>query len=149
MVAVTVLSMAIFGITAPFAIAAASQAEDARRTLANALAQEMMEEILAKSHEAADAAATGPGRRVRAEFESIHEYAVLDEPAGRIEDAFGHVIRDPAATGLSRHTRVHNVSVGGQTSLETSFVRVDVELRYRGKHVLTVTRLVYCDSARE
>ena len=141
MVAVTILSLAIFGITAPFTIAAAGQVEDARRTLANALAQEMMEEILSKSH---DDAAGGTAKRRRAEYDHIRDYAVLDEPAGRIEDLAGGVVDDVAAIGLSRHTRVHDVVVGGQTSPETVFLRVDVEMRYRGQRLLTLSRLVYC-----
>jgi len=150
MVAVTVLSLAIFGITVPFTVGAAGQADDARRTLANALAQEMMEEILAKPHDADDEAplVLVACEKPRAEFTHMEDYAVLDEPAGRIEDMNGRVMRDTAATGLSRHTRVYYVQVGGQT-LETPFLRVNVEMRYQGHTLLSLTRLVYCAPEEE
>ena len=60
LLATAILAMAIFAITMPFSTAAASEQLDGRQTLAVALAQEMMEEILAKPFDDPNGAST-PG----------------------------------------------------------------------------------------
>jgi len=147
LIASAILSMAILGITVPFASGAATEADDARRTLANSLAQELMEEILTKAY---DDTTTPKGlghesaETSRAMYDSVNDYDNWNENAGQIKDLSGQVIDDPAAEALSRQAHVSYVRVGGQAGTDTiCFARVQVEIRYHNKTLQTLTRLVY------
>jgi len=147
LLAAVILAMAITAITMPFTAGAQSQLEDARRTLAVNLAQEMMEEILAKPFaDPQGASAPGPetGELSRALFDNIDDYHGYEEPAGAVADPYGQVINDPEAVWLSRHVTATYVYVSGQdVSAEPTFLRVQVEVRYKAQPVVNLTRLVY------
>ena len=143
-----VLAMAVTAILMPFNAGAQNEASDARRTLAVSLAQEMMEEILAKPFEDPQGHAFSPGpdgdERSRASFDNVDDYHNYNEPAGQIRSFDGAVIDEPAAVNLSRHVTATYVYVNGQdVSADPSFIRVVVEVRHRGVPIVTLTRLVY------
>jgi len=147
LIASAILSMAIIGITVPFASGAATEADDARRTLANSLAQELMEEILTKAYDdttTPKGVGHEPAETSRSMYDSVNDYDNWNEYEGQIKDLSGRVIDDPAAEALSRHAHVSYVRVGGQAGADPiCFARVQVEIRYHNKTLLTLTRLVY------
>jgi len=149
LLAVVILSLAVGAIIMPFTAGARNEQADARRTLAVGLAQEMMEEILAKSFEDdvpqfARNPGPEPGETDRGLFDNIDDYDGYEEQPGDIADITGQVINDPAATELSRHVTATYIYVAGQdTSEPASFIRVVVEIRYRDQLVVQLTRLVY------
>lgn len=147
LLAVTLLAVGVVAITMPFTAGAQNEQDDVRRTLGAALAQEMMEEILAKPFNDPDGpSAPGPetGESSRAAFDNIDDYHSYDEPAGSVTDAYGSALSEKGATGLSRHVSVVYVYVAGQDIGESpTFARITVEVRYQGDELLTVTRLKY------
>ena len=147
LLATAILAMAIFAITMPFSTAAASEQLDGRQTLAVALAQEMMEEILSKPFDDPQGASTpGPetGETTRDKFDNIDDYHGYTETPGNIADANGTVITGAAAAGLSRYVTAQYVYVSGQpTGQPATFIRVVVEIRYNNTPLITLTRLVY------
>jgi len=142
LLAAVVLAMAVAAIIMPFAAGAQATARDARTTLAVNLAQDMMEEILAKEFR-------DPGGGVetgRSDWDNIADYHGYVEPAGAIRSFDGVGIDDPASVGLSRHVTVEPVYVSGQdTSEDPTFLRVIVEMHYHGTSLLRLTRLVYAN----
>ena len=147
LLAAVVLAMTITAVTMPFTAAARNEQDDARRTVAMSLAQELMEEILA--HPFADpqgGGGPGPeaGEAARADFDNIDDYDGYAEPAGSIVSGDGQTVSETGAHGLSRSARVTYVFVTGQAPTgPPNFVRVEVEMRHNGQPLLTVTRLVY------
>lgn len=149
MIASVVLAITIIAVTMPFAAGAQNQQEEAHRTAANFLAQELMEETLSRSFEDGGATNTmGPeaGENSHTEFDSVNDYDGMDEPVGEIVDAAGQVVSDPAAVGLSRHARVRYLTVGHQQGSESKFASIEVEIRYNGQSLLKLTRLFYDSS---
>ncbi len=147
LLAIVVLAMAITAITMPFTVGAQNEQEDARRTLALSLAQEMMEEILAQPFEDPHGSSNpGPeaGESSRALFDNIDDYDGYVETDGNISDIDGEKMDDQTADGMSRHSSAEYVYVSGQdTSDDPTFIRVMVEIQYRGKPMVVLTRLVY------
>lgn len=149
LLAAVVLAFAAVAITVPFASAARNEQIDGRRTLAVSLAQELMEEILSRPFEDDDPsyarnAGPDPGEGTRSLFDNIDDYDGHTEPPGAVADMGGDVVDSWISEGLSRHATVSYVYVSGQEMSEPpSFVRVVVEVRYDGRPVVTLTRLVY------
>jgi MSHA pilin protein MshD len=147
LLAAAILAMAITAITMPFATGAASEQLDGRQTLAVALAQEMIEEILAKPFDDPQGASSpGPegGETSRSRFDNIDDYHLYTETPGHIADGSGTVITGPAANGLSRHVTAEYVYVAGQdTGQPADFIRITVEVRHDNTPLITLTRLAY------
>ena len=147
LLAVTLLAVGVLAITMPFTAGAQNEQDDVRRMLGAALAQEMMEEILAKPFNDPDGpSAAGPetGESSRAAFDNSADSPGYDEPAGSVTNAYGMALSEMAARDLSRHVSVAYVYVAGQDISESStFARITVEVRYQGDELLTVTRLKY------
>ncbi|HDZ22796.1 hypothetical protein LCGC14_0321110 [marine sediment metagenome] len=147
LLAITLLAVGVIAITMPFTAGAQNEQDDVRRMLGAALAQEMMEEILAKPFNDPDgASAPGPetGESSRAAFDNIDDYHGYDESAGSVTNAYGIALSEAAATDLSRHVSVAYIYVAGQDTGESpTFARITVEVRYQGDELLTVTRLKY------
>ena len=149
LLASVVLAMAITAVTMPFTAGARNELENARRTLAVALAQEMMEEILSKpfADDVQDfARSPGPdaGEGSRTFFDNMDDYDGYEELPGSIASHDGQLFTDAAADGLSRHVSAGYVYVSGQdVSDAPSFLRVVVDVRYRGEPVVTLSRLAY------
>jgi len=147
LLAAVVLSMAITGIVMPFTAGAQNEQNDARGTLAVALGQEMMEEILAKPFrdpQGSSGPGPEPGENTRNRFDNIDDYDGYSEFDGELVGFNGTAIDGPAAVGLSRHVTAAYVYVAGQdTSGDATFIRIKVEVKYRNQPVVTLTRLVY------
>ncbi|HUT02046.1 MAG TPA: hypothetical protein VM031_06300 [Phycisphaerae bacterium] len=154
LLAATVLTIAITAVVLPFTAGMRTQVFESRQTLAVSLAEELMEEILAKPFEEPGdgdeepelPAAFGPepGESSRENFSAIDDYHGYTEAAGTITDPAGDVLEAAAAEGLSRHVQVTYVYVTGQTpGDEPTFLRVTVEVRYRSEPMVTLTRLVH------
>ncbi|MHC4562570.1 MAG: type IV pilus modification PilV family protein [Planctomycetota bacterium] len=147
LLAVSVLATAVFAITMPFAAAAQNELEDARRTIAASLANELAEEILSKPfYDPQGQVGLGPdfGETYRSQFDNIDDYDGFIESAGNVSDVFGNVLDDSAAVNLSRHAKVEYVYLSGQDSGESpTFVRITVTVKYVGDTILEVSRLKY------
>jgi len=149
LLASALLAMTIAAITVPFTTAANNAHIDARNALAVSLAEELMEEILAKPF--ADdhpETARNPGpesdETARSLFDNIDDYDGYFEPAGAVVDIEGHAADDPAAGGLSRRVAASYVHVSGQdTSQPPTFIRVVVTVAYDDQPIVTLWRLVY------
>ena len=144
LLAAVVMAMTAGAVIMPYAAGARCTLQNARQTLAVNLAQEMMEEILTlpfRDPEGDEAGETG-----RSTWDDIDDYHGCAEAAGDVRSFDGVVAEDPATVGLSRHVTVESVYVSGQTPEDSpSFLRVAVEVRYKGSPVATVCRLVYAN----
>jgi len=147
LLAAVVLAATIPAIAMPFTAAAQSQQAEGRFTVAVNLAQELMEEILSQPfRDPQGSSAPGPesGETSRELFDNVDDYHGYAEPAGEIVAVNGQVVDCPVAAGLSRHVSADYVHVKDQdTSEPPLFVRVVVEMQYKGQTVVTLTRLVY------
>lgn len=147
MLASVVLAISVFAITLPFTMGVRNEEAQQRQTVAVALAEELMEEILCKPFsDPQTGSRPGPERdeSSRALFDNIDDYDGLDEQADAIANCAGEVMSDPAARGLSRHVTTQYVYVTGQQTDEApTFVRVTMEVRYENTPLVTLTRLVY------
>ncbi len=147
MLASVVLAISVFAITLPFTAGVKNEEAQQRQTVAVALAEELMEEILSKPfRDPQGNSRPGPekGESSRALFDNADDYDRLDEQAGTIADYGGEVISDPAARGLSRRVRTKYVYVSGQqTDKAPTFLRVRVEVRYEKTRLVRLARLMY------
>lgn len=144
LLAATVLAMAVTAIIVPFSAGAKSVQEDARQTLAVGLAQDLMEEILAKPFSDPDGSdADEEGRR---DWDDMADYDALVEADGEIRSFDTQLVTEPVSRGMTRHAWVKSVYVSGQETTEPStFLRVVVEVRYQDLSVIKLTRLVYAN----
>ncbi|RPI64114.1 MAG: hypothetical protein EHM48_01370 [Planctomycetaceae bacterium] len=149
LLAAIILAMAITAITMPFTAGAQSQANDAKRTLAVSLAQDMMEEILSKPFaDPGGVQKSGPetGEITRSLFDNMDDYDGYKEAEKQIVDSDGQLVNDQAAVGLSRSVTATYVYVAGQdTNQPSTFLRVTVEVSYKGTPVVTLSRLVFAN----
>jgi hypothetical protein len=144
MLASSLLAASVLAVTMPFNAGAQNEQADARMSLACALGQEMMEEILA--HEFWDANGVNPGPetgQTRATFDSLDDYHGYAESEGSIQNVRSQVCTEAAAVGLSRSVAATYVYVAGQdTSRPPTCIRLDVSIMHKGQLVLKLSRLV-------
>ena len=144
LLAATVLAMAVSAIIVPFSAGAKSIQEDARQTLAVGLAQDLMEEILAKPF--SDPDGSDADEEGRWHWDDMADYDALVEADGEIRSFDTQLVTEPASRGMTRHAWVKSVYVSGQDTAEpSSFLRVVVEVRYQDLSVIKLTRLVYAN----
>ena len=147
LMASVLLAICAMAVTLPFTASIQNDNVQHRWTYASGLAQELMEEILARPFDDPDGPGSpGPegGESPRADYDNLDDFHGLNEPAGGLTDFTGNAISDPMAGGLSRHATVEYVYVSGQdTQAEPTFVRATVEVRHGGEPLITLTRLVY------
>jgi len=147
LLAAAVLAMTVTAIVFPFTAAAMNQATEARTTMATLLAEDLLEEILAKPfRDPQGQAQLGPdsGESSRLLFDNIDDYDGYLEAEGNIVSSDSSTVDDPAAVGLSRSVSTTYVYVSGQDGSEPpNFIRVDVIVRYREQPLVSVTRLVH------
>ncbi len=141
------LAISITAITMPFTAAAMAEMEDAKRTIASALAREMMEEILALDYYDPDGP-TLPGpesdEMSRSDFDNLDDYDGYTEPAGEVRGLGGTIIDDPAARSLSRTVTATYGYVDGQPIEESpTFVSIHVVVQSDGVDMVEIVRLVY------
>jgi len=142
-----VLAASIGAITCPFVAAAQNEQEDARRTVAIHLAQELMEEIIDRPFYDNDGfGASGPdlGEYTIDQFDNIDDFDGYTDAGIYSEDIWEpQVFNKPAAEGLTRHVTTAYAYVSGQdTSQSPTFIRVTVEVKYSGEPIVTLSRLV-------
>ncbi|HUU57986.1 MAG TPA: hypothetical protein VMZ50_00470 [Phycisphaerae bacterium] len=147
LLASVVLAAATTTVIWPFVAARQNEQIAARQTLACCLAQELLEEILAKPFEDPDGASDpGPdaGEGSRAAFDNIDDYQGYSEGPGQIVCFDGEGAGDLTAEGLSRSATATYVYVGGQdTTEEPTFILITVQVSYRGDSIVTLKRLAY------
>lgn len=147
MIASALLAASISAITLPFTASAHNQQDEARRTVALSLAQEMMEEVLSKPFRDPNGpSACGPesGETSRSLFDNLDDYDGFTEPAGQLIGLDGRTVTTPASTGLSRSVSATYVYLSGQsTGKPASYLRIVVTVSYRGEPVVRLTRLAY------
>lgn len=145
LLAAVILAMVVAAITLPFAAGAESTLQEARQTLAVNLAQDLMEEILAKPVSDPQG---GPNvvEASRSLWDDMQDYAQLDE-VNSIVSLDGTAVTDPSSTGLTRHAKVALHRLSGQNAAEaTCFLLVTVEVRYKNQSIVTLSRLVYMNN---
>jgi len=147
LLASVVLAAAATTVIWPFVAAKQNERIAARQTLACCLAQELLEEILAKPFEDPDGASDpGPdaGEGSRAAFDNIDDYDGYTEGPGQIVCFDGEGMSEPAAAGLSRSAAATYVYVSGQdSSEEPTFILITVQVSSRGDPIVTLRRLAY------
>ncbi len=144
LLAAAILAMAVAAVIMPFTAGAQCTAEDARLTLSVSLAEGLMEEILSKSFTDPDGKETGESSRSK--WDDMDDYHGYSESAGDITAYDGAAVTDPAATGLTRQAAVEGVYVAGQdTEQPPTFLRITVEVQYRGRPLATLRRLAYAN----
>ena len=146
LLAATILAMGVAAITMPFTVGAQNEQVDARHTMALCLAQEMMEEILSRPFNDPDGGdrtpGPEPGETPRSGFDNIDDYHGYTEAAGNVRSRDGRLLTDAAVANLSRRVTVAYVYVQGQDVRQApTFVRVTVEVLYRNRPTVTLTRL--------
>lgn len=156
LLAAVVLAMASAAIIVPFSAGALSTSEEARQTVAVNLAQDLVEEILAKPFGDPDVKwgkEPNPGQddeERREDWDDMDDYDGFSESAGQITSFNGSVVTDPAAAIMTRHCWVKGVYVAGQdTSENPTFLQIIVEVRYRGDTLVKLSRLVYANEQGE
>ncbi len=125
--AVALLGMAAAGVLLPFSNGAAVQVEGARLTLAAKLADNLMERIVATPRS------------------QIGAWAGYSEAQGEVKNAAGVVFTDPMYANFSRSVSCDEdvyVPQEDKTSLLSDFLLVSVHVRYQGRVVATLDRLI-------
>jgi Tfp pilus assembly protein PilV len=144
LLAAVILAMVVAAIALPFAAGAESTLQEARQTLAVNLAQDLMEEILAKP--VSDPHGHTTPEASRNLWDDMQDYAQLDEVTS-IVSMDGTAVTDPSSTGLTRHARVAQHRLSGQNPSEpTCFLLVTVDVKYKGQSIVTLSRLVYMNN---
>ena len=144
LLAAAVLAMAAAAVIMPFAAGAQCTAEDARLTLGVSLAEGLTEEILSKPFR--DPEGSEAGETGRSDWDDMPDYHGYSESEGNIVGFDGVTVSDPAAVGLTRHVAVEGVYVAGQdTQAPPTFLRITVQVRYRGQPLVTLHRLAYAN----
>lgn len=144
LLAAVVLSMTVGAVLMPFTAGARCAEHDARVSVAVSLAQDLMEEILAKPF--SDPGGGEKHETGRGDWDDLNDYDGYEEPAGTIASFDGTLAADPTAVNLSRHVTVEDVYVSGQdTRQAATFRRVTVEVCYHGQALTSLCRLVYAN----
>ncbi len=145
LLATVVLVMVVGAVVMPFTAGAANTAQNARSTLAVNLAQNLMEEILAKSF--SDPDESEAGETGRDNWDDMDDYDGYSEAEGEIAGFDGVVVNDPSAVALTREVTVESVYIAGQDqSEEPTFLRICVNVRYHGDALVSLSRLVYANA---
>jgi prepilin-type N-terminal cleavage/methylation domain-containing protein len=126
MMAVVVLSIAAAGVLLPFSSGAAVRAEGLCRTLGARLASDLVEQI------------------INTPFDQIvSTYNGYSDPQGQIKDAWGNVFTDSNYACFSRSASCEYVYVPQESGATApKFILITVQVRYNGKQMATLYRLV-------
>lgn len=147
LLASVILAAAVLAIIWPFVAANQAQAQAIQKTHGAALAEELMEEILAKPFDDPQGSSTpGPedGESDRSRFDNADDYHKYTEAAGQMQALDGSAIRGTWVDGLSRSVTAQYVYLDGQdTTQPPSVLRVIVRVRRGGDELAVLTRLIY------
>lgn len=142
LLASVLLASVIVSITTPFTAGAWQTLQDRKSTIAVALAQEMMEEILSICNQ--PQMTVDQGVVPRPTFTTPLHYDNYIENDGAIRNSRGSIITDPLASGLSRHVNVEYVTVANQRAEDhQAFISISVVVKQYGQPAVSLTRLVY------
>jgi Tfp pilus assembly protein PilV len=148
LLAAVVLAMVVGAVVMPFTAGAANTEQNARSTLAVNLAQDLMEEILAKPFHDPDGSEAG--ETGRSNWDDMDDYDGYSEAEGAIAGFDGVVVDDPASTALTRDVTIESVYIAGQDQSEKpTFIRITVNIRYHGDTLASFSRLVYANATSE
>ena len=152
MMAVVVLGIASASVLLPFVSGATVRAEGVRRTLAAGLTSDLMEQILRLPFHDPDGEASDyspgpePGETGPAKFDNIDDYHGYTESEGQIKDVAGVVFTDPKYVNFSRDVTCVYHAMSPQPApgslAECDFISVTVQVKYSGKQMTTIVRLV-------
>ena len=153
LLAAVILAMTVSAIVMPFVAGAQNDLVSARGALAITLAQDLMEEILARPFsdpDDGDHANLGPDNGEtpgdKQTFDNIDDYDNYAEPAGHIQTHQVDIAVDPMTATLSRSAVVAYVYVSGQdTSKPPTCCRVGVMVSNGTEALVTLSRLVYAN----
>ena len=151
LMASTLLAMGASAVLLPFNVGAQTEQEDARRTLALFLGRELMEEIVSKPFDDPDGVyGTGPdaGEFSRMYFDNVDDYDGYKDGYGEsISEIVGmkkQIIEGVSIEGLHREVSVRYLHVAGQDmGDDPNFVRVVIDMGYKGDNLVTLRRLVH------
>ncbi len=144
LLAAVVLAIVVGAIVMPFTAGASNTAQNAKSTLAVNLAQDLMEEILARPFSDPDGNETG--ETGRSNWDDMDDYNGYSEAAGTIAGFDGVTVADPAAVALTRNATVESIYVAGQSAPDPpTFLRITVNVRYHGDVVVRLSRLAYAN----
>ncbi len=149
LLAAAILAMSITAVTLPFTSAAKNEQINARKTVATSFAQELMEEILTRSFEDPEPSSSrNPGPEAdeysRCDFDNIDDYDGYTDKPGEISVLDGEISKHHGAVDLVRKVTTEYVYVTDQdVSGEPDFIRILVEITYRQRSVVRLSRLVY------
>ena len=144
LLASVILAMVVGAVVMPFTAGAANTAQNARSTLAINLAQDLMEEILAKPFSDPDGSEVG--ETGRSNWDDMDDYNGYSEAEGAIAGFDGVTVDDPASAAVTRTATVQSVYVFGQSAPDPpTFLRITVDVRYHGGEVVSLSRLAYAN----
>ncbi len=144
LLASVILAMVVGAVIMPFTAGAANTAQNVRSTLAVNLAQDLMEEILAKPFH--DPNSSEAGETGRSNWDDMDDYDGYSEAEGEIAGFDGVTVDDPAAVALTRSATVESVYIAGQDqSEEPTFIRITVNVCYHDDTLVSLTKLVYAN----
>lgn len=140
MLACVILTLAISAIVVPYASGAQNDESCARKAVAAGVAQQLMDEILAKPFRDPDNGQIHiglDGESGRANFDDIGDYGGYTQAAGTITS-------DPVAAPMSLSVSEAFVTVNGEGGGEGNlFIRVTITVMRGSETLATLTRLVY------
>ena len=144
LLASVILAMVVGAVVMPFTAGAANTAQNARSTLAINLAQDLMEEILAKPFHDPDESEAG--ETGRSNWDDMDDYDGYSEGEWEIAGFDGVKVGDPSAVALTRDVTVESVYIAGQDqSEEPTFLRISVNIRYHEQEIVSLSRLAYAN----
>jgi type II secretory pathway pseudopilin PulG len=126
--ALVILGMAAAGVLLPFSSGAAVQAEGLRVTLAAKLANDLMERIVATPFD---------------QIVALGDGYTLPEPQGQVTDALGvkFTENDLMYANFSRDV-IYQYRYLSDSRSTPDFVLVTVQVRYQGREMATLNRLI-------
>ncbi len=153
LLAATILAMVVMAVLMPFVAGARNDRSSVRQSLAVALGEDLMEEVLAKPFVDPDGGGLTPGpdggeQGGRESFDNIDDYDGYSELPGQIQPFVQQMADEPENATLSRRAEVRYVRVPGQDpAAAPSVVLVTVRVSDGANEVVTLSRLVYSNDA--
>ena len=151
LLACVILAMVSAAVVVPFAAGARHEQVGARQTIALSLAEDLMEEILAKPFkdpDDPDSQNLGPdaGETAgdRSTFDNMDDYYGYIEQPGAIQPAMTTHATDPLARDLSRLAKVGYLHLPGQNPSDPpNTCQIAVYVLWNGRELVRLTRLVH------
>ncbi len=145
-IATALLVLVAAAVLQPFQIAATLRDDEAHRTSATFLAEQLLEEILAKPfYDPQGDSAPGPetGESVRGDYDNVDDYHGHVEATGTLTDVTGQAIDDSIGRDLSRTATVEYVYVDQQSGEDDpTIVLVTVSVFRDAQRLVRLSRLV-------